>query len=510
VADSDDIGDLTGRKIGDYEMMARIGIGGMGVVYEGRHPLIGKRVAVKFLLPALSKDKELVSRFISEARSVNAIGHRGIVDIFNFGVMEDGTQYFVMEFLEGRPFDQVIAKEAPMHPALAMRYLEEILDALQAAHDAGVIHRDIKPSNIFLVESGRTRPYIKILDFGIAKTGAMKSGSTPQTRQSVVIGTPEYIAPEQAQGRAISAATDLYAIGCMAFEMLAAKLPFRGENPLDTMFKHVVEPTPRVRSLVADIPAALDELVWKLMQKRPEDRPSSATEVLVTLEGLRGQATVDVGAIRRPGQAITAPSAPIPLTAPTGDVGPAAFAPTVSTADALKAVRAPSPMRGVIIVGLLVAAAAAVTAYALLRQGPAAPVVVEPLPPVKPVQALAAVDSDAAAQPEVKAPAAGVDAGAPAEVAKPAAPPDAGSPYAIGVKPVITPTKRMHSAKQLMARISILERQLEQREAQRGEAMPTLRALLKQGKDDAARANSESARDEVWQMLDDVGRQIER
>jgi serine/threonine-protein kinase len=509
VADSDDIGDLTGRKIGDYEMIARIGIGGMGVVYEGRHPLIGKRVAVKFLLPALSKDKELVSRFIAEARSVNAIGHRGIVDIFNFGVMEDGTQYFVMEYLEGRPFDQVIAKEAPMHPALAMRYLEEILDALQAAHDAGVIHRDIKPSNIFLVETGRTRPYIKILDFGIAKTGAMKSGSTPQTRQSVVIGTPEYIAPEQAQGRAISAATDLYAIGCMAFEMLTAKLPFRGENPLDTMFKHVVEPTPRVRGLVNDTPAALDELVWKLMQKRPDDRPTSATEVLATLEGLRGQATVDVGAVRRPGSAITAPSAPIQLTQPTGEVGPAAFAATVSTADALKAVRAPSPMRGVVIVGLLVAAAAAVTAYALLRQGPP-PAVVEPLPPVKAVQVLAVADAGTAAPPEVKAPAAVADAGAPAEVAKPAAPADAGSPYAVGVRPVITPTRRMHSGKQLMARISILERQLEQREAQRGEAMPTLRALLKQGKDDAARANSESARDEVWQMLDDVGRQIER
>src|SRR5262249_30668748 len=157
----------------------------------------------------------------------------------NFGVAENGTQYFVMEYLEGRPFDQVIAKEAPMHPALVIRYLEEILDALRAAHEAGVIHRDIKPSTIFLVETGSTRPYINLLDFVIAKTNAPKTGSTPQTRQSVVIGTPEYIAPEQAQGKAISAATDLYAIGCMAFELLTGKLPFRGENPLDTMFKHV-------------------------------------------------------------------------------------------------------------------------------------------------------------------------------------------------------------------------------------------------------------------------------
>ncbi len=256
--DLDDIGDLTGRKIGDYEMVARIGIGGMGVVYEGRHPLIGKRVAVKFLLPSLSKDTELVGRFISEARAVNAIGHRGIVDIFNFGMMDDGTQYFVMEFLEGRPFDQVIAKEAPMHPVLAMRYLEEILDALAAAHDAGVIHRDIKPSNIFLVESVRARPYIKLLDFGIAKTNSPKVRSTPQTRESVVIGTPEYIAPEQAQGRAVSAATDLYAVGCMAFELLTGKLPFRGENPLDTMFKHVVDPTPHVKTFMPGVPADLD------------------------------------------------------------------------------------------------------------------------------------------------------------------------------------------------------------------------------------------------------------
>ncbi|MBL8955405.1 MAG: serine/threonine protein kinase [Myxococcaceae bacterium] len=489
----DDFPDLTGRRIGDYDMIDRIGVGGMGVVYEGKHPVIGKRVAVKFLLPALSKDKELVARFVAEARAVNAIGHRGIVDIFNFGTLDDGTQYFVMEFLDGRPFDQVIAAEAPMHPALAVRYLEEILDALKAAHDCAVIHRDIKPSNIFLVESGGRRPYVKLLDFGIAKTNAKKTGSTPQTRQSVVIGTPEYIAPEQAQGREISAATDLYAVGCMAFELLTGRLPFKGDNPLDTMFKHVIEPTPHVRSFAPNVPLPLDELVFKLMQKRPEDRPASTADVLKSLELLRGAMTIDASQSVPSQQGATRASAPITGAERTVPSRPLPLVP--GTHEALSAVR-PSPLRYVVL-GALVLVAMGLTAYAIVSPRPAGePTPIVAPPPPKVVRpALEVHDAGVAAAVEPKEP-----------PPPPALPPPTPAPTPAPSPPV----RRGISSSQLKGRIAALEKKLEQREAARGEALPVLRSFLKQARDDAAKASSDGDRREVWSFLDDVARQIDR
>ncbi|MBX7115209.1 MAG: protein kinase [Myxococcaceae bacterium] len=492
-------GDLTGKKIGEYELLTQIGVGGMGVVYEGRHPLIGKRVAIKFLLPSFSKDPEAVGRFLSEARAVNAIGHRGIVDIFNFGKLEDGTQYFVMEFLEGRAFDEIVRQEAPAPPALVTRWLEEICDALGAAHAAGVIHRDIKPSNLFLVETGRTRPYVKVLDFGIAKLGAPKSGTTPQTRQSMVIGTPEYIAPEQAQGRAVGAQTDLYAIGCVAFELLTGKLPFQGENPLDTMFKHVMEPTPRVSALAPTTPAALDELVFHLMQKRPEERPESAGAVLARLEGLRGHPT-------RPSinntQHLATAGAPIPLSQvaePKAELDNGATpAPLPADSQLARAVRPQNGKRAAMGVGGAVMVGG--LAWALWPSTPAP----QPAEQVMPAPKLAVT------LPLV------IDAGAALE-----APVDAGFSTAEALaEPLVIPkpkpaplpqaaAKKGFTAAQVQARITALERKLEQREAARGEVIPVLRTLLKQAKRDAQAAQTPEARREVMSFLDDVSRQVE-
>ena len=475
----------------------------MGVVYEGRHPIIGKRVAVKFLLSALSSDKDLVERFKAEARSVNEIGHRGIVDIFDFGVMEDGTQYFVMELLEGRAFDQVIRTEAPLHPAMAVRYLEEIVDALAAAHHAGVIHRDIKPSNVFLVESLRARPYIKLLDFGIAKMNAPKSGSTPQTRQSVVIGTPEYIAPEQAQGRSISAATDLYAVGCMAYEMLTGRLPFRGENPLDTMFKHVTEPTPRASATVPGVPKQLDDLVFQLMQKKPDDRPHTAEEVLKRLEESRGLLTVEAGL---PVASPSAPRPPSPAASPhLGDLGEAALANTYQSLPSVKAPAAPNTAavlatmqkpRG--LVGPLVLGALAVVLLAgawVFTRPPPAPILLEP-PPVK-IAEVKPPEVDAGTV-KVEPPPLGV-------VVPPLPPLDAGA-----AKPVTPVVKRGITQAQLMARIASLGRKLEQREATKGEAIKVLRQFLQQAKEQAEQAKTDADRKEVWVFLDEVARQLER
>ncbi|MBS1153012.1 MAG: pkn9 [Myxococcaceae bacterium] len=279
--------DLTGSRIGEYDIISRLGAGGMGFVYEGRQPLIGKRVAVKVLLPQLSYDKELVERFVSEARAVNEIGHRGIVDIFSFGQLPTGQHYFVMEYLDGLPFDRLVKSRAPVPPEEALWWSEEICEALQAAHDAGIIHRDIKPSNLFLVDTGRGRPYVKLLDFGIAKLGAKLGESTPQTRASMVVGTPDYMSPEQARGKAITPATDVYALGCVMFELLTGRRAFKGENPLETMFMHVENAPPRLRDFVPGLSPELEELLLWTMEKDPLVRPNTAEELRVHIAELR-------------------------------------------------------------------------------------------------------------------------------------------------------------------------------------------------------------------------------
>lgn len=278
---------LIGKRIGEYQITGRIGVGGMGVVYEGRQPLIGKRVAVKVLLPHLSKEQELVTRFLSEARAVNAIRHRGIVDIFGFGQLPDGSHYFVMEHLEGTPFDKLICERAPVPVSEALGWVEEVLDALAAAHAAGVVHRDIKPSNLFLVNTGRGKPYIKLLDFGIAKLGATQRGNTPETRASVILGTPDYISPEQARGRPSSPQTDLYAVGCVLFELVTGKRVFDGENPLNTMWHHVEDAPPVPSSLLATIPPRLDEVILWALEKDAARRPPSAQVMAEHLAAIR-------------------------------------------------------------------------------------------------------------------------------------------------------------------------------------------------------------------------------
>ncbi len=285
---------LNGTKLGDYQIVSAIGRGGMGVVYEGLHPLIGKRVAVKVLNEEASKQAAAVGRFLAEARAVNAIRHRGIVDIFGFGKVPGGSQYFVMELLEGLPFDEVIRQRAPVAAVDALRWVDEVLDALDAAHHAGVIHRDIKPSNLFLVDTGRGIPYVKLLDFGIAKLVAFHGQTTPQTNVNAVLGTPDYMAPEQARGQSISGLTDIYALGCVLYELLTRRKIFVADAPLEVMLAHV-ERTPIPPSkLNPSLTPAIDGLVLRLVSKRPEDRPQSAfaarEEVYAVLRQLGAEA----------------------------------------------------------------------------------------------------------------------------------------------------------------------------------------------------------------------------
>jgi serine/threonine protein kinase len=345
---SPNVPDLTGSTIGEYEIVSRLGIGGMGVVYEGRQPVIGKRVAVKVLLPQLSHDNELVERFVSEARAVNEIGHRGIVDIFSFGQLPTGQHYFVMEFLAGLPFDRLVKTRGAIPPEEVLWWSEEICDALQGAHEAGIIHRDIKPSNLFLVDTGRGRPYVKLLDFGIAKLGAKDGESTPQTRASVVVGTPDYMSPEQARGKAVSPSTDVYALGCVMFELLTGKRAFKGENALETMFMHVENAPPKLRDFVPDALPELESLLLWTMEKDPLARPATAEELRLQIAAIR-KLLPEVVLLPRP-----SPSrSDLPMLSPSGRQLPVAMTPRppssaprrAESGSGLKAAATPQPLR---------------------------------------------------------------------------------------------------------------------------------------------------------------------
>ena len=279
--------ELLGTMIGEYRVKGIIGEGGMGQVYEGLQPVIGKRVAIKLLRRELASDKVEAARLLGEARSVNAIGHRGIIDIFSFGALPDGRQYFVMEHLSGVSLSQHIRTHGALPIEDTLKLLDEMLAALGAAHGAGVIHRDFKPSNIFLVSQPDGSSFVKLLDFGIAKVAPYARGETPQTSVSRVMGTPEFMAPEQARGQAVGPRTDLYALGVVAFEMLTGEHLFDADNPFEIVNMHLSKQPRAPSALRSDVPAEVDSLVLWLLEKASQDRPPSAEAVREQLKKLR-------------------------------------------------------------------------------------------------------------------------------------------------------------------------------------------------------------------------------
>src|SRR5215470_5789642 len=199
-----------GQMVGEFEVGKMLAVGGMGVIYSATHPVIGKRAAIKVLHPRLCDDQEAVERFLIEARAANQIGHPNIVDIFAFGVLSDGRSYMAMEWLPGESLAQRIER-GPLTLEESLVVLEQTADALEAAHEKGIVHRDLKPDNIFLVPV-RGRTMVKILDFGIAKLLVEESRDGKSTRPGAIMGTPGYLAPEQARAMPVDGRTDIYAL----------------------------------------------------------------------------------------------------------------------------------------------------------------------------------------------------------------------------------------------------------------------------------------------------------
>ncbi|MBN8226671.1 protein kinase [Corallococcus macrosporus] len=301
---------LLGTQLGEFVIQERIGAGGMGVVYRAEHPIIGKQAAIKVLRAELMSPEQ-EQRLVVEARSVNAIGHPGILDIFNFGKLPDGRPYVVMELLQGQSLAAVLHERGRLDVGTTVWMLEQILSPLGAAHRASVVHRDLKPANVFMVERPDAPPTLKLVDFGIAKVLQSREGLT--LADGSVLGTPDFMAPEQIRGGAVGPATDLYALGVMAFQMLTGARPFQGEN-VQVMFAHVEQAPPRPSSKVEGIPPELDALVLQLMEKDPAKRPASAEAVRQRLKALslgRSPGTLGLGV-----PAVTKREEPTSPTAP--------------------------------------------------------------------------------------------------------------------------------------------------------------------------------------------------
>jgi serine/threonine-protein kinase len=284
-----------GSHAGEYVIEKKIGEGGMGAVYGARHPVIGKRAAIKVIKRELSSSAEGVDRFVREAQAVNQIGHPNIVDVFGFGTLSDGRSFFVMEWLEGESLRERMQR--PLAFGQTLEVLESIATALQAAHEAGVVHRDLKPDNVFLARvKGATAPHVKLLDFGLAKLGGSNEGGFNHTRTGVVMGTPLYLSPEQAKGAKVDAATDIYSLGAMAYEMGAGVVPFLAESAVEIMAMHISARAEPLAQRAPWVPPVYEALVFRMLEKDPRNRPAIA-EVVQQLQHMRAQPEIASAAV---------------------------------------------------------------------------------------------------------------------------------------------------------------------------------------------------------------------
>ena len=275
--------DLVGVALLDrYQVLERIGDGGMGTVYLAEHTAILKKFAVKVLSPELSVRPDHVDRFMREARSASMINHPNVVEITDFGATPDGQPFFVMEYLQGKDLSQVIA-EAGSLPWKRVRAIAlQLCHALQAAHDQGVIHRDMKPGNVVLVKRGNTPEHVKVLDFGIAKVLG-EAEVKGLTQSGTVVGTPEYMSPEQGWGQPVDHRGDIYAVGVMIYELLTGKIPFSGATMMEILNRHMFE-VPDIK--MPNIPEEVGAIILKAMQKDRALRFQSMNELGAAIEAV--------------------------------------------------------------------------------------------------------------------------------------------------------------------------------------------------------------------------------
>ena len=313
---------LIGQTVGNYLVTQKLGEGGMGSVYLAEHPSISKKVALKVLHAEFASNPEVAERFFTEAKAVNAINHPNIVDIVDYGVIQqaggrDRMVYFIMEYLSGTTLSQVIRAEAPMQPERALMIALQVADALASSHKAGIVHRDLKPDNIILIRRGREQDFVKLLDFGIAKLTGSDGLSSHRTRTGLVLGTPAYMSPEQCEGKPnVDHRTDVYALGIVLYEMLVGRVPFVGEGYGDILVQHLtqrpIEPS-RYRMMSPHV----EQVVLKALEKRPDMRYPTMDEFMRAMSDPVGFVEAHgglAGFLQRQLMPSTAPIPPIRFT----------------------------------------------------------------------------------------------------------------------------------------------------------------------------------------------------
>ena len=268
------------RRLGDrYELGEPLGRGGMAEVLEGRDLRLGRRVAVKILRPDLAKDPAFQSRFRREAQSAASLNHPNIVAVYDTGedILGDESAsvvvpYIVMEYVDGQTLRQLLASGRRLLPERALEITAGVLAALDYSHRHGIVHRDIKPANVMLTRTGD----VKVMDFGIAR--ALADASATMTAASAVMGTAQYLSPEQARGEVVDARSDLYSTGCLLYELLTGRPPFTGDSPVSVAYQHVSENPLPPSQVDPAVPPALDALVMKSLAKSPDDRYQTAAD----------------------------------------------------------------------------------------------------------------------------------------------------------------------------------------------------------------------------------------
>jgi serine/threonine-protein kinase len=264
--------DLVGKKLGQYQIIEELGRGGMAVVYRAYQPSLNRYVAIKVLPPQFTFDEEFVQRFRREARSAAALHHPNIVTIYDINE-QDGLYFIVMEFLEGKTLDRLLAETGRMPLSRIEHIISQVVDALEHAHQRGLIHRDIKPTNIIVDE--QQNDHVTLMDFGLVRAAA----GSGLTKTGVIVGTPEYMSPEQADGKEVDGRTDVYSLGVVLFKMLTGRVPFSRSTPHAVLIAHMTQEPPSISSISPGLPAPVEAVVRKALTKDREKRYARVSDL---------------------------------------------------------------------------------------------------------------------------------------------------------------------------------------------------------------------------------------
>ena len=282
------------RELGSYHLIERLGRGGMGEVWRASHQLLARPAAIKFIRPETisgsnaEESEKLLKRFELEARATASLSSAHTVDLYDFGVTDEGTFYYVMELLDGLDCDDLVRRFGPLPPARVVYLMRQICESLEEAHDKGLIHRDVKPANIYVCRSGVRYDFVKVLDFGlVANLAAPPAPELRLTLPEQAIGTPEFMAPEMALGQVVDLRTDLYGLGCVAYWLATGRPVFEGSHFYEIISKHLnTAPDPPSLHAPAGMPRELESLILKCLEKSPEQRPPSARDLGRQLEAI--------------------------------------------------------------------------------------------------------------------------------------------------------------------------------------------------------------------------------